>query len=226
MAVVAMALIASPAMAKVVMVNAILDLTAATERYPGLGWYELTTFTAPVTIAEGDTIDITLTFLGDQRVSITQDPEKNYAFAFARLRGAYDAYPAYDGPSVYWSTMTELLDLQGPARAISSYAYTGYGGGTSVAAVSGAAFFFIDGAATASFSGFHTVLDVLSLAEYSSGGPTTFDASMIDFNFGLDTLGVPEPSAWALMMLGVGAAGATLRRTRRHSVLGAPKSYR
>jgi hypothetical protein len=53
--------------------------------------------------------------------------------------------------------------------------------------------------------------DSVSLNLQSLGVPSASDVVVVDVNFGA----VPEPASWALMLLGVGAVGGTLRLSRR-----------
>jgi hypothetical protein len=73
--------------------------------------------------------------------------------------------------------------------------------------------------ATAGFFGFSSATALQSVEVWSSnlaGGPVGERANLVD-NLAISrspTGGVPEPSSWALMIMGFGLAGAVMRRTR------------
>jgi hypothetical protein len=85
----------------------------------------------------------------------------------------------------------------------------------------GVSFFFLH-AFTLS-SGFVAGVNTLDFRVTDVGPPTALRVDSITgtANLAPPTGGVPEPSAWALMILGFGAAGAALRR-RRARLVGLP----
>ncbi|MBA4010709.1 MAG: hypothetical protein C0481_02475 [Phenylobacterium sp.] len=73
-----------------------------------------------------------------------------------------------------------------------------------------------------SWSSWHTMSDGSDTNNYAGGKAFTFiPAGMYhtdyDMNFRTWVSGVPEPSAWAMMILGFGAAGSAIRSSRKRA---------
>lgn len=107
------------------------------------------------------------------------------------------------------------LDLTGDNTEFANIRVTLQGGATSLFSISETDFDF----GTAAFFGFASSTALQSVEIWSSnaaGGPVGERANIID-NLAISriALAVPEPGAWALMLLGFGAVGAAMRRSGR-----------
>jgi hypothetical protein len=144
-----------------------------------------------LTLNPGDVIDITLNFKNGARVFL---PGTNFLDVSTRVGGG-DTQSTY-----YTSFTTELLDLSAtfPFASAGTFpshyglyasAFGGYGN---------------VGRPNVTFAGVHQRLTFQS-------GPS-FNVSRIDIGV---YAGAPEPAAWAMMLVGFGAIGGSIRRARR-----------
>lgn len=103
-------------------------------------------------------------------------------------------YVAGAGPTFISGTQTYVMMTL--ADWIATYSRGATVSGISVGAGSGAG------------SGYHAFVDNVTYT--TTAGSTTY-------NFEVAAAGVPEPATWAMLMIGFGAMGASLRTRRRHN---------
>jgi hypothetical protein len=148
--------------------------------------------TLPITVAQGDSIDSTVTL--DQAYTVPVGPARTYFLQY--LDGA--SFPGGDtgveGTFTFFNGGTEVAQY--------SYDSTTSNGLAAFAAV------FAPSNPSFTFTSFTDDLTITSLAT-----PGTLDSS--SFEYDLLSNAVPEPATWGLMLFGFGLAGASLRRAKR-----------
>lgn len=150
----------------------------------------------PVTIAQGDTLEITLALTG----GLTVPGSGEQLFGLNLWQGAYGS-PA--GSPQTGGTLTFSYSM-GPTGLPSNI--QGGGCGNCLTAIGGQ----VPGAAF-TFDGLSVMqtIDVLD-------DPFTIDNATFTYQLrDVATAAVPEPSTWAMMMLGMFAIGCSMRRKRR-----------
>lgn len=160
-----------------------------------------TFFPSGLTLNPGDVIDITLNFENGKPITL---PGRNYVDIITFVRGG-------DIQSTYFtSSTTDLIGLSGvipfePAWTVSSHF------GLSAFAFGGYRAF---GQPSVTFTGVHQRLTFDS-------GPS-FNVSRIDIDI---NAGVPEPTTWAMLIIGFAAIGGSIRRAR-HSLVQRRAAFR
>jgi hypothetical protein len=188
--------------AATVTLNQTLDLTTSQTTYPGFseGWRGFDSFSPAFSfdLAAGDTLDWTVMFAPGQSLTLA-DPTLFWLLS-------YSGDPATDFTA---SGTFSLLDAAGSSVTTSNLKTD----------TEGRAHFgqnfepedFTSLPTNATFYGIHYVGTLISYAD-----PTITTRSYADpqvlFSDGSSSTAVPEPAAWALMMVGFGLAGVALRR--------------
>ena len=147
-----------------------------------------------ITVSQGDTINATVTL--DQPFTIPASAQITSFTLF--LFGS--AFPSID-TGTSGTTDFFLGGVQGPHGAAST--------GTCCQLANSVDFFPPDNGAIT----FDKVVSSFTID--SLGQPVTLDGSAISYTLFSPIAGVPEPAGWALMLLGFGGLGATLRSKRR-----------
>lgn len=150
-------------------------------------WLNSTDF--PVTVAQGDTVNTTVTFDGLVTIPLSQIRTDlvqylggdNFPSVNAQVDGAYTFYNGETFVATYGFTSTTSGGL--------------------------ATFAALFPPANGAFS-FDSFTDNFVVTSMSTPGEFTRSS----FTYSLVSDAVPEPAGWALMILGFGAAGAMLRR--------------
>lgn len=209
----ALAAFAAPSYAVTVVVTRTIDLSTASLS-PGSLIVSGATF-APVAIGDNDTLDYTINFSGTQAITVTD--ADSFLIKLRAVTGS--TATAVQGSGV--------LTLLGTPSYTSNQAV--YNANTNSVGTDGAGEFFaaetnftaLPGVVT--FTGLHFVGSV----DYVSPAVTTRNYNLPSLQVTGDTVtvsgapaspGVPEPSSWALMMIGFGAIGGAMRRRRSLAV--------
>ena len=157
---------------------------------------------APFTIAEGDMIDATLTLVGAFTVPASGEQLFGLNF-FNQLVGSPPGYINNQGPMNQGTTV--FSNSGGPTGLPSDTQNSGCGNCLASIGqqIPGAAF---------QFDSLHLQETITSL-----NAPFTIDGASFSYQLRDLTSGVPEPSTWAMMIIGLAAAGAALRARRQVS---------
>ena len=198
---------ASPGIAATVTGQTTADLNAGTFSPDGTKLSFGGNDIAPIslTLNQGDTLDFTIDFLGDQRLSV----------------GGLDRLQLYlnigqPGGGTATSSNRQLFLLGSGGETIFTTS------SNTLAQTNGAIFgalFFADDLVTVTspliFSGVRIVLPV----SYDDGLPRTYQFASLSMtglsdDFEILSSATPEPSTWAMLIIGFGAVGAMTRRRR------------
>ena len=203
-AVAALAAGLTPATAAVVTVNQILDLTKP-ESKPGpgfQGWQDTPAFNGGynVAIAEGDSFDFTIDFVGSQSLTLI-NAVNLWAFSYASTSTdvtGTGSLSLLDINGTAFLTSNVKTDTEGVAHFGQQFDTSEFAGGLP---------------ATLTFYGLRYVGTV---DDYVDPTITSRDYYSPAFYFTADNNAnaVPEPATWALMLGGFGLAGSALRRRR------------
>jgi hypothetical protein len=212
---VAALLAAAPAAASAatVVVNQTLDLNQAGFASSGFTYSPVSAAGPPfsVDIAEGDTFDLTIDFVGQQQLTLT-GPVTIWALAYgspvSQVTGT-GTLSLLDTSGAVILTSNVKTDTEGDVHFGQYFNDPDFAGGLP---------------GTLTFGGVHYVgtLDdyadpALTSRTYDQGVSLVLDARGISVS-----QGVPEPGAWAMALLGLAGIGAALRGTRRREeMLGA-----
>ena len=207
------AILAAPSHAAVITVNQTLDLTAAKSATAAgfQGWSGTPAFSGGINvdIAEGDTLDLTIDFLGDQTLTVTG------------LKWVWALLNAGQGNDVSGSSSFSFLNAAGQSflgdQKVSRYGSLNIGDSffTSFGAFNGAL------PSPITFSGIHYVGTVDDyIASSGQVSITSRNYSSASFYFGtavggsavVGTAPVPEPETYAMMMAGLGLLALARRR--------------
>ena len=148
-----------------------------------------------ITVAQGDTISSTVTLTSEYTIGTASDHTDILQFFFG------SAFPSEN------TGVDGTFNFYDSGSLVASFGYSSTTGN----ALASYAANFPPGNPAFTFDSFTNDLTINDLATSA-----TLDNS--SFSYALVTpavVAVPEPSAWALMMLGVGAAGLALRTGRR-----------
>jgi hypothetical protein len=196
--------LAQSATAATITVNQTLDLTQPkTLPGPGFqGWQSPPAFNGGfnVAIAEGDTFDFTIDFLGSQTLTLA-NASALWAFSYADV-----------GSDVTGTGTLALLDAAGNAF-LTSNSFTSTEGFVHFGQYFNSGEFAGGLPASITFSGLRYVGTV---DDYIDAGVTTKNYDNPGFYFVADRMAVggavPEPASWALMIAGFGLVGSAMRR--------------
>lgn len=220
-AIAALVLNATAASAAIVIVNQTMDLSLGTapSNDPSLAFFGANAFSSVnVQISEGDTLDWTIRFLPGQSLDLA-DPQFLYPVLHPDFVGGYMP------PGTYLTQLDPaVLQFLGPSDEVLADLIF-YPNGISANAIIGLFSETTPGGAglngPITISGLRTVLnlgDYVNIPEqtltFTSAGLTLRDRGH-DFGFPPPPAPAPEPTSWALLIIGFGAAGAVLRRSRR-----------
>jgi hypothetical protein len=204
-----MSILAGGASAAVVTMNATANLTLAeiTASSIRAGNYfnqaDALGLVAPVTVATGDTFVYNLDFLGNQQLTVLN------------MNMAWPLVITQNGGQSAGINMTGTLELLAADNSVVASATKSNGDGSiHIAQVFSGVDFGSPAALT--FAGFRYT----GVVDSQDVNPRTYDAPTMWFDGSSVELGefvsndVPEPGSFALMMLGLGIAGAMLKRRR------------
>jgi PEP-CTERM motif len=196
---------AQPANAAVITVNQTLDLTQP-KSIPGpgfQGWQGSPGFNGgySVDIAEGDTFDFTIDFLGNQSLTLL-NASSLWAFSYADISSGVDA-----------TGTLSLLDAAGTA-VLTSNSFNSIESSVHLGQFFNASSFTSGLPANLTFSGLRYTGIV---NDYLESGVTTRNYNNPGFFLTADNVtisagAVPEPATWAMMIMGFGLVGAGMRR--------------
>ena len=146
-----------------------------------------------ITVQQGDTINTTVTF--DQLLTIPASPDRTDIVLW--LFGS--SFPSVDTGVDY------TFDFYDGATNVGSYS------GSSTTSAALASYEALNPPANVAFS-FDSV--VISSSINTLAGPATVDSAEFDYTLvtNAPASAVPEPASWALMIAGLGIAGAAMRR--------------
>ena len=184
-----------PAQAAIVVVNVTEDLSAVNLSGGGITLnHNLGT---TITLAEGDILDLRLDFLGNQTL-VASNLTNITAWLFAN-----------DNTSIFTSNATLTFnDATGPLVTASDLESNGQAHFGNMLTASQ----FSSGSGAVSFSGLRLLATV---ADYADNGSHTYQSSFFTFSgSGFAVGSVPEPSTWAMMLIGFAGMGLTMRRRR------------
>ena len=209
-----LALAPKPAGAFTVFVSATYDLSNLSDFQSGSTLTFEQAFGLPTLLHEGDVVDFNLDFLGDQ-ILIMNDPYHLNAELFNNVI----LNPNFRAAG-YWEFYNTAGNLA-PLSIVDQFGPTATDGFGAFATGHQ-----ITGPGPIQFAGFRLQLEVMDLIP---NGPHPYEN--FRFQFGASSFeagqiavpGVPEPSTWAMMLLGFGATGCAMRRRRRSG--DAPQSH-
>jgi hypothetical protein len=191
-------LASSPATAATVVASHTVDLTTVNLSGNSLFIDEL--LSAPVTLAEGDTLDFTLDFLSNQTLEIGS-PNSILAGVWVED----------NGDSATFTALGQLFFLGATGPVVSGALDSESGCCVHFAnAIAGAQ--LTSGSGPISFSGIRYVALV---QDFDDNTAKTYERTFFQFAGASFRIAVPEPSTWAMMLLGFGAVGFAMRRRRR-----------
>jgi len=152
---------------------------------------------------------------GDAQISTYSSGTFGHALGGGGAQGAFDSV-VFDFTAPIFAFGFDDLDLTGANSEFANISITLQGGATSLFSVSETDSDF----STAAFFGFASGTAIQSVRIWSSdaaGGDVGTRANLVD-NLAISRIaqggGVPEPSTWALVIVGFGLTGSLLRRNR------------
>ena len=205
------ALLASgPAMAATVVVNVTYDLTGEID--PSFG-VSIEAPMLPVTLNEGDVLDLNLDFAGDQTLIIDEYFGALQVWLYSPFLGEVD--PTQFTSTGQLSFTNSIGPLLNPTVTETFASETTHFGHNFQSADLTSALGRVE------FSGLRLVAHV---DDFADGNPhswrgTFFYVGGYELSIGTLQTAVPEPSTWTMMLLGFGAAGMALRRRKRASTI-------